>query len=163
MGDDIELPDRHGVRTPMPWSDAPQAGFSDHPAPYLPLVEHEVGGWRAANVAAQEADPDSLLHWVRRLVRTRKALPALGAGAFAVVDAGDDRLCVFQHVVPGPAGCAVVAVHNLSSETVTARLGLPGAGPWRRVLARGAMGPDGVDGVTLPLWLGPHGYVWWAS
>jgi maltose alpha-D-glucosyltransferase / alpha-amylase len=166
MGDDIELPDRHGVRTPMPWSDAPQAGFSDHPAPYLPLVEHPIGGWRTANVAAQEADPDSLLHWVRHLVRTRKALPALGRGAFTLVDAADDRLCVFRHELPsgaGAGGSVVMAIHNLSAETVTVQLDASPAGPWRRLLAGRAWGPDELDGAKLPVWLEPHGYAWWVA
>ncbi len=165
LGDDITLPDRHGVRTPMPWNDGPQAGFSDHPAPYLAPIDHPLGGWRTANVAAQEADPDSLLHWVRRLVRTRRSLKAIGAGRFALLDAGDDRLCLFAHDA-GP-GSHVVAVHNLSAEPVTLELRVERAGLWRRVLAGGSVGPDEVssaseDATWLPVRLEPYGYAWWS-
>ena len=165
LGDDIDLPDRHGVRTPMPWDDGPQAGFSDHPVPYLPPVDHPQGGWRTVNVAAQEADPDSLLHWVRRLVHTRRSLPAIGAGRFELADADDDRLCVFVHDA-GPGAC-VVALHNLSAEVVTLDLRVERSGPWRRVLAGRSVGPDEVaagdgDGASLPVRLEPHGYAWWS-
>ena len=158
MADDVDLPDRHGVRTPMPWSDAPQGGFSDHPVTYQPLVDHPIGGWRTANVAAQEADPTSLLHWVRRLVRTRKGLTPLGAGRFDLIDSGDDRLCVFRHETDDGA---VVAIHNLSTDSVTGACPVDG-GRWRRVLAGRALGPDELDGGTLPIWLEAHGYAWWS-
>jgi maltose alpha-D-glucosyltransferase/alpha-amylase len=164
LGDDLTLPDRHGVRTPMPWDEGPQAGFSDHPAPYLPLVEHPQGGWRAVNVAAQERDPASLLHWVRHLVRTRRSLPAIGRGRFALLDADDERLCVFLH--DGGADGRLVAVHNLAAVPVSGRLTAPAAvsarsGVWQRVLAAGSSGPDSVLGNTLPIVLEPHGYAWW--
>jgi maltose alpha-D-glucosyltransferase / alpha-amylase len=157
--------DRYGVPTPMPWNDGPQAGFSEHPAPYLPPVDHPQGGWRTVNVAAQEADPDSLLHWVRRLVRTRRSLRAIGAGRFALLDTGDDRLCVFAH--DAGRGSHVVAVHNLAAETVTLDLRVARAGHWRRVLAGGSVGPDeasaaGDDGTRLPVRLEPYGYAWWS-
>lgn len=164
LGDDLTLPDRHGVRTPMPWDDSPQAGFSDHPVPYLPPVDHPQGGWRVVNVAAQERDPASLLHWVRALVHTRRALPALGRGRFHLHDAGDERLCVFVHQAPG-VGC-VVAIHNLSASPVSGRITAPGdgfttVGRWRRVFAGACSGPDEVDADTLPVVLAAHGYAWW--
>jgi maltose alpha-D-glucosyltransferase/alpha-amylase len=162
MGDDIALPDRHGVRTPMAWNDEPGVGFSDHPAPYLPPIAHGPGGYHAANVAAQERDPGSLLHWVRRLVATRRSLVALGPGGrFELLDAGDARLSAMHHVGGGEH---VVAVHNLADASVRARLALPHAGRWRRVWAdAGAASPDVVDGEALELDLAPYGYAWWAA
>jgi maltose alpha-D-glucosyltransferase/alpha-amylase len=50
LGDNPHLPDRHGVRTPMPWNSGAGAGFSTHPAPYAPLVDDPQGGWRSVNV-----------------------------------------------------------------------------------------------------------------
>jgi maltose alpha-D-glucosyltransferase/alpha-amylase len=164
LADDPTLPDRHGVRTPMPWDDSPQAGFSDHPAPYLAPVDHPQGGWRVVNVAAQERDPDSLLQWVRRLVRTRRSLGVIGRGRFALLDVGDDRLCVFLH--SDPAHGRMVAVHNLAAVAVSGRIAAPeaeaaGVGVWRRVFAGGGSGPDCVEQESLPVVLEPHGYAWW--
>lgn len=68
---------RTGARTPMPWDASPNAGFSAAPSDrlYLP-VDPDPG---RPNVAAQEADPASLLQSVRALVALRRAHPALGA------------------------------------------------------------------------------------
>ena len=69
--------ERTGVRTPMQWDQAPNAGFSaaEASALYLP-VESEP---QERTVAAAERDPDSVLHFVRRLTALRHAHPALGA------------------------------------------------------------------------------------
>jgi maltose alpha-D-glucosyltransferase/alpha-amylase len=85
MGDNIWLPDRNGVRTPMQWDNAPGAGFSAAPPErfYAPVIQGGAFGYQSLNVRAQESDPDSLLNWVRRALRVRKAHPALGWGDFA--------------------------------------------------------------------------------
>ncbi len=162
LGDDIQQPDRHGVRTPMPWTDEPGVGFTENPSPYLPPVAEGPGGYHAANVAAQERDPDSLLHWVRRLVRTRRSLSALGPGGrFSVLPSDDARLCPFLHESEGQR---VVAVHNLADEPLTGTLALPNEARWRRVFAGGdASTTDEVIGDRLPLRLDPYGYAWWVA
>lgn len=58
---------RDNTRTPMQWSDAPQAGFSTA-ASWLPVNPN----YRSLNVAAQEKDPDSVLHFYRKLAALRK-------------------------------------------------------------------------------------------
>lgn len=75
---------RTGLRTPMQWSEGPNAGFSSAPseALYLPVDKAP----DRPTVAAQERDPASLLNRVRRLIALRKAHPALCAtGGFEVV------------------------------------------------------------------------------
>ena len=68
---------RDPVRSPMPWSAAPHAGFSDG-EPWLPLG----ADWRSDNVAAQTADPDSTLSFYRRVLRLRREEPCLHSGAY---------------------------------------------------------------------------------
>ncbi|GAA3221224.1 alpha-amylase family glycosyl hydrolase [Pseudonocardia petroleophila] len=70
---------RSGCRTPMQWDDGPNAGFSaaDPARLYLPVDPDP----DRPTVAAQERDPDSTLHLVRRLVALRRATPALGGRA----------------------------------------------------------------------------------
>jgi glycosidase len=71
---------RAGCRTPMQWDDAlPNAGFSDAGVQqiYLPQDPHPY----RPTVAAQLADPGSLLHTVRRLLALRAATPVLGTRA----------------------------------------------------------------------------------
>ena len=78
---------RDRSRTPMPWSDAPFAGFSTS-EPWLPLNDD----WRDRNVAAQEADAASMLHWYRRLLALRRAHPALSIGTYTLTPADRDVL-----------------------------------------------------------------------
>jgi glycosidase len=66
---------RDPVRTPMPWDDGAQAGFTTG-TPWLPLNPD----WPTRNVAAQEEDPASMLNLHRRLLALRHAWPALGLG-----------------------------------------------------------------------------------
>src|SRR3954471_10912885 len=69
MGDNIYLGDRDGVRTPMQWTGDRNAGFStaDFAKLYAPPIMDSIYGYQAINVEAQERDPSSLLHWMRRL------------------------------------------------------------------------------------------------
>lgn len=78
---------RDRSRTPMPWSDDAFAGFSTG-EPWLPLNDD----WRTRNVAAQEADGGSMLHFYRRLLGLRREHAALSVGTFALTEADDDVL-----------------------------------------------------------------------
>ncbi len=63
------------IRTPMQWSDAPNAGFSSG-APWEPPNED----YGDVNVADQDTDEGSLLNLYRRLVRLRNEHAALRTG-----------------------------------------------------------------------------------
>jgi alpha-glucosidase len=78
---------RDPVRTPMPWSHAPQAGFTSG-RPWLP-ISHDT------TVEAQERDPDSMLRLTHRLLALRRAEPALHSGSYESV-AFDDDVFVFR-------------------------------------------------------------------
>ncbi|AKT40755.1 alpha-amylase family glycosyl hydrolase [Chondromyces crocatus] len=71
-------------RAPMPWTAAPGAGFSPlHVTPWRPLhPDHP-----RVNVATLDADPTSLLWHYRRLLRLRRARPALSLGTLTLLDA----------------------------------------------------------------------------
>ncbi|HYF21985.1 MAG TPA: alpha-amylase family glycosyl hydrolase [Caulobacteraceae bacterium] len=64
---------RDPERTPMPWDDGPNRGFTDG-EPWLPP------GPAAVNVAAQADEPGSMLTLYRRLLALRRAEPALHEG-----------------------------------------------------------------------------------
>jgi alpha-glucosidase len=74
---------RDGCRTPMQWSAAAHAGFSspDTPATWLPVhPDHAVH-----NVETEATDPASRLSLYRRLLRLRRAHPALHSGSVEVL------------------------------------------------------------------------------
>ncbi|MBO5197272.1 MAG: glycosylase [Lachnospiraceae bacterium] len=76
---------RTGARTPMQWNQGKNKGFSTGDELYLPVDASA----DAPTVAEQEADPNSLLNYVKKLIEVRKATPDLCAdGEFEVVSAG---------------------------------------------------------------------------
>ena len=126
MGDNVTLPDRHGVRTPMQWSGEKNAGFSPADLPYTPPVSAQGFSYADLNVASQEGDPESLLNWTRRLVRARKRHPALGRGHFEMLRPENRAVLVFVNTFEEgtEAEDIVLAVHNLSSTPQTVCLDL---------------------------------------
>jgi maltose alpha-D-glucosyltransferase/alpha-amylase len=161
MGDNIWLPDRHGVRTPMQWSDAPSAGFStaDPSRLYAPIINSPAYGPARVNVAAQQADPHSLWHALRRMIAVRKQQRAFGWGDFAWVDGGSQAVAAYQRVDHDER---LLIVNNLSDATQTVRLPAERPAPAEvfDLLADSALssaaGPDG----RLTLTLAPFQYRW---
>jgi maltose alpha-D-glucosyltransferase/alpha-amylase len=98
MGDNIELGDRHGVRTPMQWSAADNAGFSTAPPErlYCPVITDPVYSYRAVNVEAQQHDAAALLHWMRNMVGLRKLFNVFGRGSIEFLN--PDNRKVVAHV-----------------------------------------------------------------
>ena len=60
MGDDLTLPERHPVRTPMQWSLDQNAGFSSADKLVAPIVSHGALRLRERQRRAAAARPDSL-------------------------------------------------------------------------------------------------------
>ena len=159
MGDNIWLPDRNGVRTPMQWNAEQNAGFSSAAQEklYAPLIQSDDYRPERVNVAAQRADPTSLWNVIRRMIATRKAHRAFGWGEFVWADLdlngvaaywrsfGDDRLLIVQ---------------NLTPEMQLARLVWPGLGDG---FVYDAIRPDErkrVRAGELFLELAPYQYAW---
>jgi len=121
MGDNINLPDRNGVRTPMQWDSGPNAGFSSAPAYqlYTPVIDDEVYGYRRVNVAAQQANPDSLLNRIRHMIHTRKRLTALAEGELHWAQNAPLSTLVFWRATHEQT---LLLLHNLADSTMQAPL-----------------------------------------
>ncbi|UPV76303.1 alpha-amylase family protein (plasmid) [Halorussus limi] len=157
MGDDLDLPGRSAVRTPMQWSDERNAGFSTADPEDLvrPVVAGGEYGYESVNVADQRGDPDSLLQWFSRLTRLRSECPEIGNGDCEILDVDDHA--VFAHRMTSDHG-SVVAVHNLDETETAVSLELPGEptrlfgeAAFERVDEGGAAfegGEEGEDGST---------------
>ncbi len=73
-----EFKGRDGCRTPMVWEPSnASGGFSSGAKSWLPVATEHL----KLSVAAQEADPQALLHHYRRALAFRAAHPALAIGA----------------------------------------------------------------------------------
>jgi maltose alpha-D-glucosyltransferase / alpha-amylase len=157
MGDDLSLPERLSVRTPMPWSAEANGGFSTAPPDRLvrPAAAGGEYGYERVNVAAQQGDPDSLLSRVERLVRVRKTCPEFAHGRLRVLDAGDPG--VFAHRCETRDG-AVVALHNLAGRPARARVVIDAAAGERLTDLLGT--PDGPAEEGQPVALPAYGFRW---
>jgi maltose alpha-D-glucosyltransferase/alpha-amylase len=114
MGVDLSLRERDAVRTPMQWSSRVNAGFSTAPRAQLvlPAISRGPYSFRDVNVADQHRDPNSLLHFVRRAVRARRELRALGTGDWEAVRVRNPAVLALRYRTEGEE---LLAVHNLSS------------------------------------------------
>jgi glycosidase len=124
MGENPELEGRMAVRTPMQWTSGPNGGFSRAQPRRLrrPLT---TGGYgpEFVNVADQRRDPESLLSFLKLLIRRYRECPELGWGSFEVLD--QPHACVLAHLCRWEDG-SMVAVHNLGPEPRTVPLTLEG-------------------------------------
>jgi maltose alpha-D-glucosyltransferase/alpha-amylase len=151
MGDNITLPDRNGVRTPMQWSDEFNGGFSTAvpDSVYAPVINDPVYGYKSVNVTAQRDAEGSLLHTVRAMIQARKTLPMLANGSLEWLhDLPNEALCFWR--VNGQG--RFLALHNLSADALTIPL------PYGLSFAQVFPQMEGVSQSEISLQ--PYGYVW---
>ena len=102
---------RDNARTPMQWDASENAGFSAA-KPWLPVHDD----YATCNVAAQEADPDSVLEWYRDLAALRAENPVLVAGDWTELMADDEQILAFERRLGDER---VVMLANFSDEEAT--------------------------------------------
>ena len=162
MGDNLYLGDRDSVRTPMQWTPDRNGGFSraDFAQFYLPPLMDPVYGFQAVNVEAQQRNPSSFLHWIRRMLGVRREFPVFGTGEFEVLPCSNPSVLAFVRTERGTDGNPVLCIHNLSRFAQPAELHM---GHWHRLqpvelLGRVPFPLVGID--PYPVTLAPYGYQW---
>ncbi len=106
---------RDQARSPMPWGDGPNGGFSEG-RPWIRMAPDV----ETRNVALQDSDPSSVLSTYRRLVWLRRQHPALQSGTYRRLSFSARDLFAFEREGEGEA--FVVAV-NFGERPVTFRVG----------------------------------------
>jgi maltose alpha-D-glucosyltransferase/alpha-amylase len=156
MGDNIWLPDRNGVRTPMQWTSGPNGGFSDAPAAqlYSPVIEGEPYGPSYVNVAAQRADPSSLWGAIHHMLQVRKEHRSFGRGDLQWVESGSDQIAAFRREYRDNH---ILAVHNLGDSAVRFSSRVAQPAPLSDLLTGRVFAPKGT---SLELDLSPYEYLW---
>lgn len=153
MGEDLSLPERNAIRTPMQWSDARNGGFSTAAKKKLmrPLVSGGPFGFEQCNVDAQRDDDASLLAWFERLLRARRECGELGANTAALLDTGHEEVLGLRYT---SERTSLVVLSNLSDEPRVVDLTASVVDEPRRVLElfanrRYDTRPDALDALEL--------------
>jgi maltose alpha-D-glucosyltransferase/alpha-amylase len=123
MGDNIFLPDRNGVRTPMQWEPGLNAGFTDADVIYSPVISDPPFYPEKVNVLAERAEMGSLWSRLRAMIAIRKSYPALCCGPLAWWDSGTPAVIAYLR---GEGPERILMVHNLSAVPREVVYSLPG-------------------------------------
>jgi maltose alpha-D-glucosyltransferase / alpha-amylase len=123
MGDNINLGDRNGVRTPMQWNGETNGGFSAAPPErlYAPLIQDPVYGYPAVNVLRQKSSEHSFLNWMERIITVRSSTAVFGRGTIEFLHPANHRILAYVRRLSNEA---VLVVNNLSSTAQAVELDL---------------------------------------
>jgi maltose alpha-D-glucosyltransferase/alpha-amylase len=117
MGENLDLPDRNGVRTPMQWDNSPNAGFTKG-KPSSEFVKGELS-YEHVNVASQINDTDSLFNAIKKMIAVRKKHAAFGSSSMEWVEAGNNAVAVYIRKYEDDT---MLILNNLSGSVQTLRL-----------------------------------------
>ncbi|TCL62722.1 oligo-1,6-glucosidase [Hydrogenispora ethanolica] len=81
---------RDNARTPMQWDDSANAGFSGG-TPWIKVNPN----YRRINVSAQMTDRESILHYYRRLIKTRKENEVILYGSYDLILADSEEIYAY--------------------------------------------------------------------
>ncbi len=160
MGDNLALPERQCARTPMQWSNEPQAGFTKCAKPIVPVIKTGPFGYEHINAARQRRDPNSMLNWTERIIRMRKEVPEIGWGDFELIATRQASVLAVRY---DWRNNSVLFLHNFASTPKEVRFSSGIAGESGRVLINllsedhSQANPDGKHRVMLEA----YGYRWY--
>jgi maltose alpha-D-glucosyltransferase / alpha-amylase len=160
MGDDPFLGDRNGVRTPMQWSPDKNGGFSRAPAHrlFLPAIDRGAYSYEFVNAEDAEASADSLLHFMRRLLTSRRQhAQVFGRGTMEILEVDNPAVLTFVRRFEDEA---VLVVANLSRFAQSVHLPTEGFVGRRPVDLFGHMPFPVFTDAPYHVTLGPHGFFW---
>ena len=111
---------RDGERTPMQWTDGPNAGFTSA-TPWLPVPPSSA----THNVASESKDPDSVLEFYKHLLKLRHQNPALLEGEYVPLNQDDPNVLSYLRRYKDEA---VLVVLNMSGSAQKVSLDLGAQG-----------------------------------
>ncbi|HET6627079.1 MAG TPA: alpha-amylase family protein [Nocardioidaceae bacterium] len=156
MGEDLGLPDRASVRTPMQWTGHRNAGFSTAAGIELihPVIDDGPFGYHHVNVTDQSERPESLLETLKHLFELRKQLGPYHSATAEGVELDDAGVLAVRHR-DGTADALMLA--NLSAKRTQIRLPDDHRDDWVEVVADHAYDSAATD---QEIELHGYGYRW---
>ena len=116
---------RDNSRSPMQWNAGKHAGFSES-EPWIGIPDN----YQYINAAAQEQDPDSILHYYRKLIAFRKQYTIIQEGTIAFLYQGQQEIFAYKRTLGEQE---LLVVNNLTGGQVALREPLPQEG-YRRLI-----------------------------
>lgn len=164
MGDNIFLGDRHGVRTPMQWSDDRNGGFSraDPASLIAPVIMDPLYGFQTINVESQARDTHSLLNWTRRILAIRKQQKAFGRGNIKMLTPINRRILAYfrDYVTPEGETEIILCVANMCRAAQATQLDLSLYDGKIPIELIGGTAFPALTKVSYQLTLPPYGFYW---
>ena len=159
MGDNVYVGDRNGVRTPMQWSGDRNAGFSsaNRQQLYLPVITDPEYHYEAVNVEAQQANPHSLLWWMKRLLDLRRRHKAFSRGSLEFLHPENRKVLAFLRELEGET---ILVIANLSRFVQHTELDLSPHEGRVPVEMFGRVEFPPITGAPYFLSLAPHSFLW---
>jgi len=157
MGDDLRLPERYAARTPMQWSSHRHGGFTAGRRVLRRLVNDPIYGYRQVNVADQRRDPNSLLNWTERIIRTRKECAEISWGDWKILPRLPDAVLGIRYDWNDRA---TIVLHNFADRPCAVRLRVDGPQRCRLVNLLSQETSDADDSGRHLVQLEPYGYRW---
>ena len=103
---------RDNSRTPMQWDDGPMAGFTSGTTPWLGINPN----YPMINVARQIKDPDSILHFYRKMIQLRKQEPCFVYGTYRLHLPDDPHFIVYTRSLGGKKALVLCNFHHEEKE-----------------------------------------------
>lgn len=143
----------------MQWTGDRDAGFSraDSSRLYSPVIVDPVYGYQAVNVAAQESDAASLLHWMRKMINMRKLFRLFGAGTLEFLKPDNRKVLAYVRRLDEDA---VLCIANLSRLVQPVDLDLADLAGLVPVEMRGYTEFPAIGDRPYFLSLGPYDFYW---
>jgi len=157
MGDDLRLPERYAARTPMQWSSHRHGGFTSGRSVLRRLVNDPIYGYRHVNVADQRRDPNSLLNWTERIIRTRKECAEISWGDWKILPRLPDPVLGMRYDWNDRS---TIVLHNFADRPCAVRLHVDGPQRCRLVNLLSQDTSEADDSGRHLVQLEPYGYRW---
>jgi maltose alpha-D-glucosyltransferase/alpha-amylase len=161
MGDNINLGDRDGVRTPMQWTPDRNGGFSraDFAAVYLPPSMDPVYGFGARNVESSQRNHASFLQWMRRMIQVRREHPIFGLGGLTLLEDSNSAVLAYLRTPGSSRQRPILCVANFSSAAQPVELALDRYAGLRPIELLGGAGFPWIGELPYLLTLPPFGFL----